>query len=307
MIQDEKAAEKLRNLADNMQSDIDDKFSLRQVHTARYLRMAHKAADEGLKLYQAQQAMYLVAAHMNVGTLEDRYAHLTTKKAFLKGVESGDELVMRFVPNDLEIPKELKIHLLRGELEQEGFKDLFPTPQSVRDVMQQHCHILPGDIVLEPSAGLGDLALWLVEQFDCEVDTIEIQPRLSNILKGMGFPPIWSDFLTFKADKEYDAVVMNPPFSKDEWAAHVIKAWEVVKPTGFVYAVLPSSAKFKDTKKLRPFREIADDHGEFFALPDNAFMENKAARTGVSTVLLRLEKPEQTEEPDHDPVQMVLL
>ncbi|WP_273717073.1 DUF4942 domain-containing protein [Alkalihalobacillus pseudalcaliphilus] len=70
--------------------------------------------------------------------------------------------------------------------------------------------------VLEPSAGKGNIVNYIREKCRrsaVKIDVIENDPELSSLLTGAGNTVVWSDFLTFKTYREYDAIVMNPPFS----------------------------------------------------------------------------------------------
>lgn len=54
------------------------------------------------------------------------------------------------------------------------------------------------------------------------VDCIEIDPELRNILKGKNHHVVHDDFLTFHTYKQYDLIVMNPPFSEGD--KHLLKS-----------------------------------------------------------------------------------
>lgn len=78
--------------------------------------------------------------------------------------------------------------------------------------------------ILEPSAGKGNIADYLKENYSSEssygvrksVDCIEIDPDLQLVLKGKGHRLIHDDFLTFQSHKRYDLIIANFPFSTGE-------------------------------------------------------------------------------------------
>ncbi|MBX0320314.1 DUF4942 domain-containing protein [Shouchella clausii] len=72
--------------------------------------------------------------------------------------------------------------------------------------------------MLEPSAGKGNIVNYIESKSNrsLKVDVIENDPELASFLVGSGRSVVWSDFLTFETYREYDSIVMNPPFSADD-------------------------------------------------------------------------------------------
>jgi hypothetical protein len=99
--------------------------------------------------------------------------------------------------------------------EQEEFQQ-FSTPPTQSFVVAKAADIKPDDVVLEPSAGTGDLAVW-AKATGAKVYTNELSKRREGLLKYLGFDTtnvdaeILNDVLpeNIKPTK----VVMNPPFS----------------------------------------------------------------------------------------------
>ena len=112
-------------------------------------------------------------------------------------------------------PTELIEKLLTKELDIYGFEgEKFP--------------VSLGKTVLEPSAGGGAIIEYIKDNdMAKEVDAIEYDVRLSNELTRKGHTVIYNDFLTFEPFKQYDSIVMNPPFSNGD--EHVLKALEVAE------------------------------------------------------------------------------
>lgn len=106
-------------------------------------------------------------------------------------------------------------------------KDFYPTPREL------FVKLLDGNRIsgriLEPSAGKGDMIRHMREKFRSElrIDAIENDPRLVSALMGEGISVVWDDFLTYETYKEYDFIVMNPPFSNG--VDHVLKALELAE------------------------------------------------------------------------------
>jgi len=62
---------------------------------------------------------------------------------------------------------------------------------------------------------------------DLSIDAIESDNRLINELTRKGINVVWDDFLTYETFKEYDFIVMNPPFS--DGVDHLLKAIELIE------------------------------------------------------------------------------
>lgn len=114
--------------------------------------------------------------------------------------------------------------------------------------------------VLEPSAGKGNIIDYIrSKSASIKVDAIESDPELSNFLMGAGHTVVWSDFLTFETFREYDAIIMNPPFSADDkHLRHAIKtASKQITKDCDIYAIInaetlknPYSASRKELAQL---------------------------------------------------------
>ena len=108
-------------------------------------------------------------------------------------------------------------------------KDFYPTPRDLFDKLTEGARIYGR--VLEPSAGKGDIIRHIREKYRTgtkqRIDAIENDPRLVDTLMGTGISVVWDDFLTYETYKEYDFIVMNPPFSNG--VDHVLKALELAE------------------------------------------------------------------------------
>jgi hypothetical protein len=109
--------------------------------------------------------------------------------------------------------------------------DFFPTPEAVAALMLDPLD-LRGKVIMEPSAGSGNLVQACLERGAAEVLMVEPEPKLRAILAGIPADCrlIGNDWLAVKAEEisHIDLIVMNPPFSADE--AHILHAWEIAPP-----------------------------------------------------------------------------
>lgn len=169
----------------------------------------------------------------------------------------------------------------------------FPTPEKTAKLMIEIAAVKPDMMVLEPSAGDGQLAfeiykamagrciLWCVEQ-DKKL-FIKLVDRIGS-LNGM-FVIENEDFLTI--NPSVDCVIMNPPFQKLQDVDHITHAFNCLKPGGRLVSVASNSVTFRMEQRAQKFRELVANHGRIESLPENSFKESG---TLVRTVLVVLDK-----------------
>lgn len=126
-------------------------------------------------------------------------------------------------------------------------KEFYPTPSELLDELLTSDFEgmrLPrrlGERVLEPSAGKGNIIEYIKKSTNTrDIDAIEYDITLANELTRKKHTVIHNDFLTFTPFKQYDSIVMNPPFSNGD--EHLLKAIEVaesnVSKSCNVYAII---------------------------------------------------------------------
>jgi len=179
-------------------------------------------------------------------------------------------------------------------VDQKRTAEQFFTPQAVVDRMVQRALLTPSNHVLEPSAGAGAL---LAEplRLGCCITAVEqdikLVERLSVLLHGLAGCSIWNaDFLTWRPRtvQPIDRVLMNPPFSRGQDMAHVMRAFELLEPGGILVSVMSPHWTFAEDRQSIAFRQFVERHrGEWEALPEGSFGESG---TSVSTGLLTLRK-----------------
>lgn len=166
----------------------------------------------------------------------------------------------------------------------------FDTPPEVVGRVINLAAIEPGMTVLEPSAGIGNIALaaaaagarvmcYEIDQKRCET-LVAVSARAERRLDMV----VQRDFLGADPAPVYDRVLMNPPFAKQADIEHVSHAAKFLKPGGRLVAVMSASVTFRTDRRAASFRErVAAAGGVIEALPEASF---KASGTAVSTVLV---------------------
>lgn len=183
--------------------------------------------------------------------------------------------------------------LLTGEIT-DAKKELqaFYTPDALAaDVVAEAC-IGEGMRVLEPNAGEGALARH-ARDAGGQVVAVEINSTLLDHLRFTTGEAHAGDFLTMSVEElggHFDRVVMNPPFSKQQDAQHLLHAYAMLRPGGRLVAIMSASVTFRETYIYREVRDlIALVGGRIEPLPEGSFKESG---TSVNTVLVVIDKPD---------------
>lgn len=141
--------------------------------------------------------------------------------------------------------------------EQESYQQ-FSTPPTLAFVAAVALAVRPDDVVLEPSAGTGSLAIW-ARAAGATVLTNELSARRRELLEGLGFAVsgLDAEHLDDLLDDALrpTAILMNPPFSATAGRvdtnntrfgfAHLRSALDRLEPGGRLVAVLPEGAAFE--------------------------------------------------------------
>lgn len=140
----------------------------------------------------------------------------------------------------------------------------FSTPLAIGFLLVHTLNINPAEIVLEPSAGTGSLAVW-AKAIEVEVLTNEIDQRRRDLLQQLGFKPtafdagFIHDFLA--PEITVDVLLMNPPFSANGGRTknsskygfrHVCSALDRLR-CGGRFGIILGEAGGLDTKTGREF------------------------------------------------------
>src|SRR5690625_1573664 len=175
-------------------------------------------------------------------------------------------------------------------------KDFYPPPKPLFRQLVGNQRYLGGKI-LEPSAGKGDMIKYIKEMLGrrdrYSIDAIANDPRLVCAFMGEGYSVVWDDFLTYETYKEYDYIIMNPPFSNG--VKHVLKAIELAEnqlSRCEIYAILNKETlnnAFSD-KRQELLRKL-DDHGaEIRYVKDGFSQAERKTDVEVALIHVKVEK-----------------
>ena len=176
--------------------------------------------------------------------------------------------------------------LLSGEyVDQKKEYQFFETPLNIVCKLVSLADISDDESVLEPSAGKGRIAIHIGRK---HCDCIELNTENRKYLVDSGFNVVGEDFLKF--DKEYDVIIANPPFTKQQDVEHVTHMISLAKRR--VVSVMSASVLFRDNKKTVDFRNLVESFGGTIeSLPEETFKESG---TNVNTCVVCLDITKQT-------------
>jgi predicted RNA methylase len=169
----------------------------------------------------------------------------------------------------------------------------FETPEELAERMCDMAGTLQGKSVLEPSAGKGSIVAVIRNSGAGQIKWLELDPSREDDLRGLDensciMDGEIGDFLEQLPAAEFDFVIMNPPFSKQQDLKHIKHAWSFLKPGGRLVAVCSTSHTFRDNKASVEFREWLEEiDAEVHDLPAGTF---KSSGTMVSTCLIEATK-----------------
>jgi type I restriction-modification system DNA methylase subunit len=151
--------------------------------------------------------------------------------------------------------------------EKKKFQSFF-TPEAVAKRVVEIADV-ENCIVLEPSAGHGALADEIMKKNPDSLRCCELNPEFIEVLFSKGYMIRVGDFLQQDLEVVYDRVVMNPPFSKNQWVGHIQHAYKFLKPGGKLVAITPDSLS---NKKFQDF--VVDKRWEYEKVEAGSFKES---------------------------------
>jgi len=144
---------------------------------------------------------------------------------------------------------------------------------------------LQGRRILEPSAGEGALAN-VARRMGADVVTIEAWNVNAIKLRAQGYDVIERDFLSVTPAEigQFDAVLANPPFTRNQDILHTMHMFQFIRPGGALSVIMSTAWLEGKTKAHRQFKEFLETQDvTVTAIEAGAFKESG---TTVSTVRL---------------------
>lgn len=177
--------------------------------------------------------------------------------------------------------------------------DFYPTPNHLLEKMLEGVDFKKVHTVLEPSAGKGDILDFLKSKinkipyyYTIEIDCIEKDERLQQILKGNNYRLIYNDFLSFHTMKQYDLIIMNPPFSNGD--KHLLKAIELQEEYGGSIICLLNAETLRNTysnSRKALMQKLLEYQSNIEYIQDG-FVDAER-KTNVEVALIKIHIPEK--------------
>lgn len=162
----------------------------------------------------------------------------------------------------------------------------YPTPPELIRELIADLDYFEGMKILEPEIGQGHIADEVKAMYpDVEIIGYEINPKNAAV-SGLKHTVHIADFLDVEPEPIYDAVIMNPPFEKQQDIKHIEHAMKFLKPGAPLVAIMSNSVTFRQDKRSLAFRELIESNGGIIVNnPEAAF---KSSGTLVNTVSVKV-------------------
>jgi hypothetical protein len=166
---------------------------------------------------------------------------------------------------------------------------------------------LNNKIILEPSAGKGDIVDYITGNYILETNIYsnnpfhtyseksvekkkiyccEKDPNIKYILQGKDYRVIADDFLEYNGDYFFDLILMNPPFANGD--EHLLKAWEVLEEGDIACLLNSETINNPYSSKRKHLMQLIQSYGSVEEL-GNIFSDAER-KTDVNVSLVRLKK-----------------
>ncbi|WP_456363506.1 DUF4942 domain-containing protein [Priestia aryabhattai] len=184
-------------------------------------------------------------------------------------------------------------------------EEFYPTPTELIDRMVEGIKFRKLKTVLEPSAGYGNIALYMNAKYEecfggsytpsLNLDVIEIDPKLKGILKEQELRVVHDNFLTYNPFKRYDLIIMNPPFRMG--AHHLNHAIELQQGSEGKIVCLLNAETIKNphTKERKKLLRYLDELKASVEFIKDAF-SNAERKTDVEVALIKIDFTEEESE-----------
>lgn len=263
--------DKLNALAESFDKEIHAKLhsgTSTQRMTHRRLAIVQSQRNDADRMQKAQQILRALAKKYIEGTVPPELKSLTSKRAALESLWSSSPLrpfvLQLLTPEPIEKDIDRQIREIKDRLFGQKIPGFFPMPPALVDKMLSYTPTIAQDAkVLEPSAGMGDIAD-KIQPYLAEwnrVHCCETQHSLREMLLLKNYVLVGDDFLDYElsddpADALYDLIVMNPPFEDRQDMEHIEHAYSLLKPDGILIALSSPAWEFRGGRDYDYFRNF---------------------------------------------------
>ena len=165
------------------------------------------------------------------------------------------------------------------------------TTREVAKELLSYARINEDDTILEPSAGTGNVANIIKEQYpNNKLHCVELNKAKRDSLKEQGHKVVGSDYLRFTPEKLYDSIIALPNFRDNVDCDHVRRMYDHLKQGGRLISLMSPEWKTGDSLRQFVFRNwLKGKKYQIKTLKNNPFKENGET---VPCIILILDKYE---------------
>jgi phospholipid N-methyltransferase len=160
----------------------------------------------------------------------------------------------------------------------------YETPEDLADRLVSLVNIKTEDKVLEPSAGRGAIIKAINKKYTNPVSYYELMDINRTFLDKIEANYLGDDFMT--CTEEFDCIIANPPFSKNQDIDHIMKMYQCLKKGGTIISIMSKHWTFANDKKSVAFRDFMQNHTTH-EIEEGAF---KDSGTMVSSIIVEITK-----------------
>lgn len=172
----------------------------------------------------------------------------------------------------------------------------YATPAHIADIVIEYADIdLIKHHVLEPSAGQGALIQAIHRKWPNSIFKQVVAFELLDINRGIlqkmqGVLLADHDFLTVPGgyNEQFDRIIANPPFSKNQDIDHIRKMYECLKPGGRIVTIASKHWQYAAGKKEKAFKQWLGDINA--VVEDVEAGEFKESGTNIATCIIIIDK-----------------
>ena len=168
----------------------------------------------------------------------------------------------------------------------------YPTPDWLAYKMVITAGIKKTDAVLEPSAGRGAILKYIAKQTK-HYYSVEYNKENAQYLRNCGYRVNLTSFEEYAAKclsngKQFDKIVMNPPFSREMDIRHIILAYRILKSGGRLVALMAENSIYYDRPITHQFNQFLEEtHAQVTEVPHGSFKESG---TNVDVIMIVIDK-----------------
>lgn len=144
-------------------------------------------------------------------------------------------------------------------------EDFFATPEPLGQKMMDWLNLRESETALEPSAGLGAIAMWTPQYASITAiePSFELYAKMSARVTNPNLKPIQEQFEDHNLVNKYHGIAMNPPFGNNSATAweHTEKGLHHLKIGGRLVSILPAGPSLE--KRVTKWQETNKDAEQY--------------------------------------------